>query len=198
MSEMLPCYIGLVHYPVVNKHGEEVTSAVTNLDIHDISRTARTYGIKNYFIITPLQAQHALLQRILSHWETDASSEYNPDRVDALKQVSLVTDIEKAKDVIRAKELLEPFVVVTGAKIAKGHGDCHVLKEVWEKEKRPLLILFGTAHGLSSRVVQKADFSLKHLAGAAEDGYNHLSVRSAVAIYCDRLLSSNKESRDRY
>ncbi|MEI7817822.1 MAG: RNA methyltransferase, partial [Desulfuromonadales bacterium] len=30
--------IALVHYPVYNKHHEVVTSALTNLDQHDIAR----------------------------------------------------------------------------------------------------------------------------------------------------------------
>ncbi len=41
-------YIGLVHHPVRNRHGETVATAVTNLDIHDIARAARTYGIRGY------------------------------------------------------------------------------------------------------------------------------------------------------
>ncbi|MCP4687771.1 MAG: RNA methyltransferase, partial [Desulfobacterales bacterium] len=31
-------HLALLHYPVVNKNGEPVASAVTNLDLHDISR----------------------------------------------------------------------------------------------------------------------------------------------------------------
>ena len=182
-------YLGLVHFPIVNKRGEEVTTSVTNLDIHDIARTARTYGIKNYFIITPLVPQHELVQRILNHWETDTSNDYNPDRVEALKQVILVPDLASAKKQIAEKEKREPLVAVTCAKQPQGDGDCEQLKKMVEKTSRPLFLLFGTGYGLASSVLQTADFSLKHLAGAAQDGYNHLSVRSAVAIYCDRLLS---------
>ena len=77
-------YLGLVHHPINNKRGEVVTTSVTNLDIHDISRSCRTFGVSNYFIITPLKAQQDLLKRILGHWNEDKSSVYNPDRSDLL------------------------------------------------------------------------------------------------------------------
>ena len=48
---MARVYIGLVHYPIYNKHNQIVTTAITNFDIHDIARTARTYGIDKYFLI---------------------------------------------------------------------------------------------------------------------------------------------------
>ncbi len=49
--------LALVHYPVYNKHRETVTTAVTNLDIHDIARAARTYGVLRYYLVTPSQDQ---------------------------------------------------------------------------------------------------------------------------------------------
>ena len=36
-----PVYIGLIHYPIYNKHMEVVTTALTNYDLHDIARTAK-------------------------------------------------------------------------------------------------------------------------------------------------------------
>jgi hypothetical protein len=45
--------------------------------------------------------------------------------------------------------------------------------------------MFGTAWGLSDSVLADADFVLDPIAGNTE--YNHLSVRSAVAIILDRL-----------
>ena len=47
---MAPVYIGLIHYPIYNKHMEVVTTALTNYDLHDIARTAKTYDVKKYFI----------------------------------------------------------------------------------------------------------------------------------------------------
>jgi hypothetical protein len=52
------CYLGLVHHPIKNKRGEVVTTSVTNLDIHDIARSCRTFGFDNYYIVTSLKLQH--------------------------------------------------------------------------------------------------------------------------------------------
>ena len=42
-----------------------VTTAVTNMDIHDIARTARTYGLGGYYVSSPVAAQR--LQRDARH-----------------------------------------------------------------------------------------------------------------------------------
>lgn len=47
---MANLYLGLVHYPIYNKNMQVIATAVTNFDIHDISRTARTYDVKNIFV----------------------------------------------------------------------------------------------------------------------------------------------------
>ncbi|MEZ4288133.1 MAG: RNA methyltransferase [Polyangiales bacterium] len=53
-------------------------------------------------------------------------------------------------------------------------------------EAGPHLLLFGTGHGLADEVLDRADYLLEPIDGA--DGFNHLSVRAAVAIVADRLL----------
>ena len=182
-------YIGLIHHPINNKKGEVVTTSVTNLDIHDISRSAKTFGALKYFIVTPLQAQQKLVNRILGHWEGDQSSAYNPDRSVALSSAEVVDTIEIAKEKIKEIEGQEPFVVVTGANFEDGFDSVCALKEKLKIDKRPCFLLFGTGWGLHASVTDGADFKLEPLYGADDQGYNHLSVRSAVAIYLDRLQS---------
>ena len=53
--------VALVHYPVVNKNQEIIGSAVTNLDIHDIARAGRTFGVGTFYIVTPYQDQQKLV-----------------------------------------------------------------------------------------------------------------------------------------
>ncbi|MCD6150792.1 MAG: hypothetical protein J7J70_03935 [Deltaproteobacteria bacterium] len=36
-------YPVLLHYPVEDKDGNEISAAVTNLDLHDLARIAVTY-----------------------------------------------------------------------------------------------------------------------------------------------------------
>jgi hypothetical protein len=184
-------YLGLVHYPINNKNNEVVTTSVTNLDIHDISRSCRTFGIKNYFLITPLEAQHELVQRILGHWEEDSSSVYNPDRKDALSIARLSKSVDNAINKISELESVRPLVVVTGANFKHDTGSVSDLLEKMKIDKRPCFLLFGTGWGLHADLVEQADFSLDPIEGKSEDGYNHLAVRSAVAIYLDRLATAS-------
>jgi len=191
-------YLGLVHHPINNKRGEVVTTSVTNLDIHDISRSCRTFGVTNYFIITPLKAQQELLKRILGHWNEDKSSAYNPDRSDALSIAQCVSSVGDAvRSVMEVEKELggpeeDPFVVVTGANFKMYDGVAEDLKEKLKIDKRPILLLFGTGWGLTAPIVEGADYRLEPIFGSSLDGYNHLSVRSAVAIYLDRLLGASE------
>ena len=180
-------YIGLVHYPINNKKGEIVTTSVTNLDIHDIARTSRTFGFSQYFIITPILKQKELVERILGHWESDEGGEYNPDRQSALSYTQCIASIENAVETIEKQDGVRPMVVVTGANFKQYDGDAEHLKNKLKLDNRPMLLLFGTGWGLHASTTESADYRLRPIYGCAEDGYNHLSVRSAVAIYCSRL-----------
>ena len=60
---MANLYLGLVHYPIYNKNMQVIATAVTNFDIHDISRTTRTYDVKKYFLIHPLEVQAEIIKR---------------------------------------------------------------------------------------------------------------------------------------
>jgi hypothetical protein len=55
------------------------------------------------------------------------------------------------------------------------------------EENRAFLLLFGTAWGLDPTVIDTADYTLEPIRGRTD--YNHLSVRSAVAIVVDRLAA---------
>lgn len=183
-------YMGLIHHPVLGRKEEIITTSVTNLDIHDIARSARTFGFDKYFIVTPVKKQHTLVQSILDHWNTDVENSYNPDRSSALSFIELSNSIEDAKKRIFELEGVEPYVVVTGANFSEDSGDENVLRAKLQVDKRPMFLLFGTGWGLHASVTEMADFKLNPIFGSAKDGYNHLSVRSAVAIYCDRIHRS--------
>lgn len=188
-------YLGLVHHPIKNKRGDVVTTSVTNLDIHDISRSCRTFNVKEYYIVTPVRAQHELLHKILGHWQDDKASDYNPDRFDALARTRHVNSIEDGIARIEEIEGIRPFVVATGANFKEYEGNeqdlVNRLKSTGDLDKLPIFILFGTGWGLTTSLVDGADYRLEPLFGNAEDGYNHLSVRSAVAIYLDRFANTN-------
>ena len=45
-----------------------MTSSITSLDIHDISRSARTYGVSKYFIVHPSEIQRKFVERVVNHF----------------------------------------------------------------------------------------------------------------------------------
>ncbi len=177
-------YIALLHYPVLNKKGDIVVSAVTNLDLHDIARAAKTYGVENYYVVTPSIDQKVLVDDIKSHWTEGKGGTLNPKRKEALELIKVETSLEKVIDDITASSS-KPKVVVTTAKKINGSLS---IKELKEKliDDMPFLILFGTGWGLSAEIMEKADYIMEPLNGATD--YNHLSVRSAASIIFDRLL----------
>ena len=182
-------YVGLVHSPIKNKNDELVTTSVTNMDVHDISRSCKTYGVTQYHIITPLEVQHQLIGRILGHWEQDENGAYNPDRQDALSIARISSSIEDATSKIEKLEGIKPYICATGANFDNFDLAASQVKEKASLDKRPIFLLFGTGWGLHAKALELADFNIEPLYGAHPEGYNHLSVRSAVAIYLDRIMA---------
>ena len=75
--------VALIHAPVVNRRGETIGSAVTNLDLHDIARACRTFGVDTYWVVTPFAEQQELAHQIVSHWVDGYGKTANPDRGNA-------------------------------------------------------------------------------------------------------------------
>lgn len=178
-------YLALVHYPVKNKRDEVVTTSVTNLDLHDIARTATTFGFERYDIINPLVPQHQHLKRIMGHWESEEGASYNPDRQEAFHRVHLSFGLEQTLEEITAKEGVAPAVITTSARPGAPETSEQEVVKALREQQRPGLVLFGTGWGLVEETIAQSDFFLPPIFGPGE--YNHLSVRSAVAIYADRL-----------
>lgn len=182
---MAKVYAGLVHHPVYNRKGEIITTAVTNLDIHDIARSAQTYGLDGYYLIQPDKEQQELCRDILSFWQDGYGKKYNPDRAKALELVQSVDSIAECIDDISKKNGEKPQIVVTSAKDGAEKISYQEMRQKLATDET-YLILFGTGWGLSEEVMANADYRLPPIQGAGE--YNHLSVRSAAAIVFDRLL----------
>ncbi len=181
-------YVALVHYPVYNKQFRIVTTAFVNLDVHDIARAVRTYGIKAFFLVQPVREQQILVERVLRHWMEGPGASFNPTRVDALKLVQIKNSIDETLEEIEKLEGLRPKVVVTDARSREKMIGYLELKKKILSAKRPYLMLFGTGWGIANEVIVTADYVLKPIEGLTD--YNHLSVRSAASITLDRLFSS--------
>ena len=172
---MADLYIGLVHYPIYNKRMNIIAGAVTNFDIHDISRTCRTYDVKRYYIIHPLDVQKEIISKILNYWQEGYGKVYNPDRADALARVSWQKDIETAALDVEAQTGKKPYIVTTDARIYPNTVSYTFMRKQLQEGDRPILLLFGTGFG----------YILEPVYGPCD--YNHLCVRSAAAIILDRL-----------
>ena len=179
-------YVALLHYPVYDKNGQIVTTAVTNMDIHDIARSGCTYGLSGFFVVTPVKALQKLALKIIEHWEIGYGSEYNATRKEALALVRICDTLDDAIIGIERETGLKPTLVATSARATGYRTSFEALIDMVNKEARPILILFGTGWGLTETILLQSDFVLEAIAG--RKGYNHLSVRSAAAIILDRLL----------
>lgn len=183
--------LALLHHPVYDKNQQVVTTAVTNMDIHDIARSARTYGVNRFYVVTHVKALQMLALKIIDHWERGYGSRYNQTRKEAL---SLVRVKDTLDDVILELEQTsgsKPYLVATSARPGGNRTSFAKLGDMLRRESRPVLILLGTGWGLTETVLAQADALLEPIQG--ETDYNHLSVRSAAAILLDRLLG--RESR---
>jgi hypothetical protein len=181
--------IALLHYPVLNKRGDIVSSALTNLDLHDIARTARTYGVNCFYVVIPIREQKVLAEKIIEHWTSGYGATYNESRREAIKLIRIEETIEDVLAHIHRTSGCYPKTVVTTARTEKG-------KIGYDKFQRLLqdgsswVLLFGTGWGLSREFIDSADYRLEPIIG--NDSYNHLSVRCASAIILDRVLSKQR------
>src|SRR5215510_7211642 len=182
---MADLYLALLHYPVYDKDRKVVTTAITNMDIHDIARSARTYGVKRYFVVSPVRTLQALAEKILDHWQHGYGSVYNETRKDALALVTLTDTLNNTIETIQQETGERPRLVATSARGGDRRVTFTQMQQRIAEEGPPLLFLLGTGWGLTEEVLAQADDILEPIKGVG--AYNHLSVRSAAAILLDRL-----------
>ena len=179
-------YVALLHSNVLLRDGQAGTTSVTSLDLHDIARSARTYGMERYFIVTPLQDQQKMVRKMLDFWKSEWAITYNPHRHEAVERVELVSHLDAVIDQIEKEEGKKPLIIATSAREPGGELISYYDQEKIWKQDRPVLFLLGTGGGISPELVKKADFTLLPIEGLTD--FNHLSVRSAAAVILDRWL----------
>jgi hypothetical protein len=188
LAENLPAvYVALLHYPVYNKEREVVTTAVTNLDLHDLARLSAAYGCRGFFVVTPLKLQTKLVERLLDHWRIGRGGEFNPTRKEAFSRTRVVETWEAAAAAAAAEAGRPVRIVATSARAIRSALSFGELRARLAEDAGPWLIVFGTGWGLTEEfLTNAADLILEPIAGKGD--YNHLSVRTAAAIVLDRLL----------
>jgi tRNA (guanine37-N1)-methyltransferase len=180
-------HIALVHHPVVDRTGAVVTTALTNFDIHDLARAAMTYGCVGYHIVTPVTSQREKAAFVAQMWMED---QHGAHRASALQLVRTAASIDEVIATLTADTGHAPIVVATSAKDGAFPAAERRTPEQLAAEQAlspaPVLILFGTGWGLAEALIPSVSRVLAPI--DAGTGWNHLSVRSAVAITLDRLL----------
>ncbi len=180
-------YLAVMHTQIVLKGGTVGESSIASLDIHDVARSCATYGIENFFIVSPLKDQRSILDTFLGFWRSQEGMEYNQSRFKSMQIVEPVSSLDAVIEAIRTKEGKEPLLIATSAKRHENVPsiDYHSQSMVWDHD-RPVLFIFGTGQGLADVVLNRCDYLLLPLYGLSD--YNHLSVRAAVSIILDRWV----------
>jgi tRNA (guanine37-N1)-methyltransferase len=179
--------IALVHHPVLDRTGARVTTAVTNLDLHDIARSAATYGLAGYHVVTPVESQREKADHIATLWQ----EEQKEWRAKALRLCTTVAAVDDSIALLTRQYGVAPVVAATSADPARFTFATRVtpealVRELQESPGVPLLVLFGTGWGLADAELTQVSRIITPISG--RPAWNHLSVRSAVAILLDRLF----------
>lgn len=182
----------LLHHPVLLKNNDVGTSSITNLDIHDIARSACSYDVARFYAVTPIEDQAKLIHTLTDYWTKGQGAIANKDRKNALSLVRHAYSWEDAQKEIEKETGVKPLLVGTSAQIPHNRkGKALVEPTSWKSLKKmlnsaPILLLFGTSHGIPNFLLTQCDALLPPIRGLTQ--YNHLSVRAAVALCLDRLL----------
>lgn len=179
--------LGLVHYPIMDKEKDIVATNITNFDIHDIARAATVYGVDRYYLIHPMQDQLMFVARVLDHWRVGDGSKFNPSRKQALAGVHTAPSLEAAVADWGAKNCLR---IGTHARPVPGVKPWSIseLRDYLSDGENSCFLVFGTGFGMTDEYMAGMDGVLESIRGAPPKDFRHLSVRSAVSIYLDRIL----------
>ena len=182
---MAELFLALLHHPVLDRNGRLITSAITSLDLHDLARSSRTFGVRALYVVHPVAEQREFARRLIDHWRIGYGRSFDARRVEALELIELVADLEAAIAAAERACGRRPLLVYTSARAEQGTSYASMRERTNEPGAAPALILLGTGFGLAPVVRERADVALEAIRGPGD--YNHLSVRAAASIILDRL-----------
>jgi tRNA (guanine37-N1)-methyltransferase len=177
-------YLALMHYPVLDREQKSVCSSLTNLDIHDLARSACAYGLGGFFAVTPLEDQLLILQELLRHWISGPGSASNPDRREALTRAIPARSLEEAASLVEKRHGIPPLIWGSSARMTNSTISFDEARKILYRH--PVILLLGTGHGLAPEIIARCEAMLPPLRRVAP--YSHLSVRCAGTVLLDRLL----------
>jgi hypothetical protein len=182
-------HVALLHGEMIDKTGDEVTTSLTLIDVHDIARSSRTFGAESFYVVHPVAAIRSLARRLIGHWTEGFGATYNANRKDAVERVNVVVTLDDVVLDLQDKTKRTPILIATSAKEEGARVSYSFMaSEMVENPEEPYVLLLGTGWGMSPTLVARTDYFLEPIRGVGD--YNHLSVRSACAIMLDRLQSA--------
>lgn len=170
---------------MLDRNGRVVTSAITSLDLHDIARSARTYGVRAMYVVHPIAEQRQFALKVLDHWRLDHGRLFDSRRREALDLVEVVEDLDAAQSAAERIAKSRPLLVYTSARANCGASYAELRSTLENAGADPMMLMFGTGFGLAPAMRQRADVIVRAVRGPGE--YNHLSVRAAASVILDRL-----------
>lgn len=181
---MAELFVALLHYPVLDRNGRIVTSAITSLDLHDLARSARSYDVRALYVVHPVAELREFAERLRDHWLTGYGRRHDELRAQALSSMRVVASLEEALADSAALAGIPPLLVHTSARTIGGlsYG---ALRAELEQGSTPMMLMLGTGFGMAPELAARADRILAPIRGPGD--YNHLSVRAAGSIILDRL-----------
>lgn len=182
---MAEIFLALLHHPVLDRNGRIITSAITSLDLHDLARSARTYGVRAVYVVHPVPEQREFARSVIEHWRIGYGRSFDSRRVEALELIEIVTDLDTAVAAAQRVAGRRPAIVHTSAREEQGISFTAMRERMAQNDAAPFLILLGTGFGLAPAARERTDLALEAIRGPGD--YNHLSVRAAASIILDRL-----------
>ncbi len=168
--------VALLHCPILNRHGETSTTAITSIDVHDFARTCAFYDVAPVYFVHPAAGMHALLDDMTDYYLSGAGGEKNPARKSMLHAVRCVKTLQEIRD--------EDDYQLWYTSATPPECECVEPSKLLEIEGKHLIV-FGTGWGLDVENLPKKNGWLSPIKGVGK--VRHLSVRGALAIYLDRL-----------
>ena len=168
---MAALFVALVHFPVTDRNGRIVTSAITSLDLHDIARSSRTYGVTAFFVVHPIPDQRDFAARVIDHWQTGYGRQFDSRRREALDLIRVVTDLDEAIVEIEQKEGARPTIVYTSARA--------LAETERPREAPPAIVTAAASPHHHHPPTLSPDGAIEASAAPAS---NQLSARSAASI----------------
>lgn len=189
-SEINPTFrldVALIHDPILGRDGATITTSLTPIDLHDIARSCRTYGVGRYYVVHPHVTMQTIGQRIRDYWDQGAGKAFEHNRAEAFRILEIVDTLEHALHDAKARWGRKPLLITTSA---RNHAipvmSFDAVRDIMLNQREAVMLVFGTGWGLTPEMVMQSDALLAPIRADAE--FNHLSVRSAVAIALDRII----------